>query len=150
MMNDENSQALAQQCAEYMLNNDKVSQALGLQIDSITNDSVTVSMEVTHDMLNGHETCHGGIIFSLADSAFAFACNARNQAAVAASCNIDFILPVFKGDKLTAVATLLHQGRRTGIYHVTIQNQLSKKIALFKGNSARIKRNVLPDNVATD
>jgi acyl-CoA thioesterase len=146
---DKQDQALAQECAEFMLNNDPVSQGLGMKLASISSGSVTLNMTVTNAMLNGHKTCHGGILFSLADSAFAFACNSQNHAAVAASCTIDFLLPAFENDELIAVATLYHQGRHTGVYHVTVKNQNNKVIAFFKGNSARIKRSVLPDNTHT-
>lgn len=140
---------LAKQCAEHMLKNDPVSQGMGIHIESISNGSVAVSMTVTGAMLNGHKTCHGGVLFSFADSAFAFACNSQNQAAVAASCTIDFLIPAYEHDKLTATATVYHQGGRTGIYHVSIKNQNNQVVAFFKGNSARIKRNVLPDTVCT-
>lgn len=140
---------LAKQCAEHMLNNDPVSQAMGIHIESISIGSVVISMTVTGAMLNGHQTCHGGVLFSFADSAFAFACNSQNQAAVAASCTIDFLIPAYEHDKLTAIATAYHQGRRTSIYHVTVKNQNNQVVAFFKGNSARIKHNVLPDTVST-
>ncbi|WP_426357490.1 hydroxyphenylacetyl-CoA thioesterase PaaI [Pseudocolwellia sp. HL-MZ19] len=144
--NQQNAQLLAKQCAEHMLNNDSVSKNLGIKIESMDCGQSRVSMTVTHNMLNGHKTCHGGMIFSFADSAFAFACNSENEAAVAASCSIDFLLPAYENDKLTATANNSHQGKRTGIYQVAITNQNNQLIALFKGNSARIRRNVLPDN----
>lgn len=140
-----NAQILAQECAEYMLLNDPVSKNLGIKIERMKCANSTVSMIITGEMLNGHQTCHGGMLFSFADSAFAFACNSQNQAAVAASCTIDFVLPANEHDKLIATAHEVHQGKRTGIYHVTITNQNNQLVALFKGNSARIKRNVLPD-----
>lgn len=143
------AQAIAQQCAELMINNDLVSQSMAMKLQSVSAGNATVNMAVTNTMLNGHKTCHGGVLFSLADSAFAFACNSQNHAAVAASCTIDFLLPAFESDELTAVATQYHQGQRTGIYHVTVKNQHNQVIAFFKGNSARIKRNVLPDNAHT-
>lgn len=139
-------QLLAKQCAQHMLNNDPVSQKLGINIESMECGQSKVSMTITDDMLNGHKTCHGGVIFSFADSAFAFACNSQNEAAVAASCTIDYVIPAFEHDTLTATANGIHQGKRTGIYHVAIKNQNNQLVALFKGNSARIKRNVLPEN----
>jgi acyl-CoA thioesterase len=102
-------------------------------------------MIVTEVMLNGYKTCHGGMIFSLSDSAFAFACNSQNQAAVAAGCTIDFLRPAMLGDQLSAVATQQYQGKRSGVYHVEVTNQKAQLVALFKGNSARINANVLPD-----
>jgi acyl-CoA thioesterase len=102
-------------------------------------------MEVKYFMLNGHKTCHSGQIFTLADSAFAFACNSQNQAAVALSCIIDFVNPAFQDDTLTATAEELHQGGRSGVYQIKIAIQNQQLIALFKGNSARIKRSTLPE-----
>ncbi len=140
-----NADSLAQMCVNFLLSQDRVSQYLGIKLVSVASGNVTVSMDVTATMLNGHKTCHGGLLFSLADSAFAFACNSQNQAAVAAGCTIDFLLPAFEGDKLSAYATEYYQGNRTGIYHVTIKNQHHQVIAFFKGNSARVKRTVLPE-----
>jgi len=140
----EQAQQLAQACAQFMLSGDAASQVLGISLLAVDEGEAAARMTITSAMLNGHKTCHGGIIFSLADSAFAFACNSQNQAAVAAGCTIDFLLPAFEGDVLTAQAKQIHQGKRSGIYHVTITNQKQQTIALFKGNSARIKRSVLP------
>lgn len=136
---------LAQRCATYMYGNDAVSQALGIKLLSVRSDSTVAIMTVTESMLNGHKTCHGGKIFCFADSAFAFACNAQNQAAVALSCTIDFVNPAFKDDILTATTEQLHQGGRSGVYHIKVTNQNQKLIAIFKGSSARIKSSVLPE-----
>jgi len=138
-------QQLAEDCAHHMFAQDAASKALGIIIGAIKPGSATATMTVTDAMLNGYKTCHGGMIFSLADSAFAFACNSQNQAAVAAGCTIDFLRPGMLGDKLTAAATQQHQGKRSGIYYVEITNQNAQLVALFKGNSARINANVLPD-----
>ena len=139
-------QQLAEDCAQHMFEHDAASKALGIAINRVSRGSATATMTIRDDMLNGHKTCHGGIIFSLADSAFAFACNSQNHAAVAAGCNIDFLRPAIKDDRLTAVASQVHQGKRSGIYNVTVTNQDGKLVALFKGNSARINRKVLPDS----
>ena len=136
---------LAQRCAQHMYKNDAASQALGIGLMQVKCGSAVAVMAVKDFMLNGHKTCHGGQIFSLADSAFAFACNSQNQAAVALSCTIDFISPAFKDDTLTATAEQLHQGGRSGVYQVNVTNQNQKLIAIFKGNSARIKYSVLPE-----
>lgn len=144
-MNNNSAQSLAHQCANYVMENDAASKHLGIELIKISSTQVTTSMVVKDFMLNGHKSCHGGQIFSLADSTFAFACNAQNQAAVAASCHIDFLLPAFQGDTLIAVASQAHQGKRTGIYQVSITNQKDQLIALFKGNSTRIRRSVLPE-----
>jgi len=85
------------------------------------------------------------MIFSLADSAFAFACNSQNQTAVAAGCTIDFLRPALLDDQLSAIAIQTYQGKRSGIYHVEITNQNAQLVALFKGNSARVNGSVLPD-----
>lgn len=135
--------ALAKQCADYMFQNDTTSQALGMEIIEVDEGYAVVTMSIRDHMLNGHKTCHGGMVFSLADSAFAFACNSQNEAAVAANCTIDFIRPALANDKLTATAQVQHQGKRTGIYQITIKNQDDKLVALFKGNSARINQPVL-------
>jgi len=144
MLNEQD--ILAQQCADYMFSNDAASQALGIKIKDVSCGCATAVMTIKAFMLNGHKTCHGGQIFSLADSAFAFACNSQNQAAVASCCNIDFIQPAFENDVLTAVAQQVHQGGRTGVYQVMILNQNQQLVAIFKGNSARIKSSVLPEN----
>lgn len=136
---------LARRCAEYMLSEDQASQTLGMVLDSVAEGQACVSMEVREDMVNGLDICHGGMIFSLADSAFAFACNTQNQRAVAANCSIDFIAPAHKGDRLTARATALHQGKRNGIYDVQVSNQRGRLIAQLRGRSARLASPVLPD-----
>jgi len=102
-----------------------------------------MTMTVRADMCNGHATCHGGLIFTLADSTFAFACNSYNQNAVALGCTIDFMAPAREGDVLTANARVRQQGARTGVYDITVTNQDGSEIALFRGKSYRIKGTVL-------
>jgi len=143
--NPQQTKQLALACVAHMMENDAASKALGIKVIEVDAGEVTAIMAITAVMLNGHLSCHGGNIFSLADSAFAFACNSENFAAVAAGCSIDYLMPAFKGDVLTAKASQLHQGKRCGIYHVTVSNQDNQVVALFKGNSARIKRSVLPE-----
>lgn len=135
----------AQLCAERMWSDDKASRHLGMVIDSISEGNAVVSMTVSDEMINGHDTCHGGMIFSLADSAFALACNSQNQIAVAAHCGIDFIQPAYRGDRLTASAVMVHQGGRTGIYDVAVTNQDGRAIAQMRGRSARLKASLIPD-----
>ena len=144
-LNSSEADQLAQRCGQYMYDNDAASQALGIKLTQVHCGSAIAEMVVQDFMLNGHKTCHGGQIFTLADSAFAFACNSQNQAAVALSCTIDFVNPAFQDDTLTATAEELHQGGRSGVYQIKITNQNQQLIALFKGNSARIKRSVLPE-----
>ena len=100
-------------------------------------------MTVRADMLNGHKTCHGGFIFALADSTFAFACNSRNAPTVASGCTIDYLAPAFEGDVLTARAVEASLAGRTGVYDIEVVNQNDKRIALFRGRSYRLNGTVL-------
>lgn len=132
-------QALARLAGETMYANDRASQGLGIEMKSIGPGTATMTMTVRGDMLNGHKTCHGGFLFSLADSAFAFACNSHNQVTVASGCSIDFLAPAFEGDVLTAVATEYSLAGRTGVYDVHVSNQSGTRIAVFRGRSYRVK-----------
>ena len=100
-------------------------------------------MTVRTDMLNGHAICHGGFIFTLADSAFAFACNSYNLTTVASGCSIDFIAPAREGDLLTAIAHERSVSGRTGVYDIEVKNQRRETIAYFRGRSYRIKGHVI-------
>jgi len=131
-------QALAERSAKALYDPDRASQALGMRITEIAPRRCTVSMVVRGDMTNGHAICHGGIIFTLADSAFAFACNSEGEATVAATGSIDFVAAAREGDALTAAARELWRGGRSGIYEVTVTNQTGATIALFRGRSHRI------------
>jgi acyl-CoA thioesterase len=137
------SSELASACAQHMFSTDALSQSLGMQIQTVDEGKAVVSMQVKQDMVNGHQTCHGGIIFSLADSAFAFACNSQDQVAVASNCSIDFLRPALIGDKLTAISEVQYQGNKTGVYQTMVTNQNNQLIAIFKGKSARLGMNVL-------
>ena len=137
---------LAKRCAEQMWSEDRASQHLGMQIDSVGEGVAVLSMTVNNSMVNGHKICHGGYIFTLADSAFAFACNSQNESAVAASAGIEFLRPAYEQDRLTASARCVHQGGRNGIYDVTVVNQDDKIIAHLRGRSARINKPVIPEN----
>ena len=141
---------IAQACAQHMFNHDSVSRNMGMEIVHMACRQSEVTMRVTQEMLNGHQTCHGGQIFSLADSAFAFACNSENESAVASACSIDFLRPAKENDVLTARAHVMHQGRRAGIYIVNITNQNQELVAIFKGNSARLNQAVLPPDQRSD
>lgn len=132
-----NVDQLARQCAEQMWSGDNASRSLGMILESVGEGRATLSMVVREDMVNGHDICHGGLIFSLADSAFAFACNSQNQIAVASSCSIDFVSPAYKGECLTARATVLRQGKRSGIYDVEVKNADGRLVAQLRGRSAR-------------
>ena len=131
-------QSLAQQTAEKMFADDRASQALGMRVAAVRPGYAKVTMTVRADMTNGHSTCHGGFIFSLADSAFAFACNTYNQRTVAAGCLIDFLAPAHEGDELTAEATEQALAGRSGVYDVIVTNQHGVQIALFRGRSRRV------------
>src|SRR5690606_27361383 len=130
-------QRLAELVGRAMYERDGASQGLGAQLDAVGPGTATMSMTIRPEMLNGHQTCHGGFIFSLADSAFAFACNSRNLVTVASGCTIDYLAPAFEGDRLTAVATEYSLAGRTGIYDVQVSNQDGKPIAVFRGRSYR-------------
>ncbi len=128
----------AWQNAHAMYENDACAKALGIDIISMDEGFAVVTMTVTAQMLNGHQSCHGGQLFSLADTAFAYACNSQGLAAVASACTIDFLRPGFAGDTLTATAQVRHQGKQTGVYDIEIVNQQQKTVALFRGKSHRI------------
>ena len=139
-----NAQQLAEAAAAAMFANDAATRGLGMQISSVSEGHATLTMRVRSDMLNGHLTCHGGFLFALADSAFAFACNSRNHATVAAGCSIEYLAPGREGDLLTAVASEQTLVGRTGIYDVKVSNQDGHLIAIFRGKSHRIKGEVIP------
>jgi len=139
----EEAQALAQRCADAMFARDSASQGLGMRIVSVAPGFALMTMTVRADMLNGHATCHGGFIFALADSAFAFACNSHNLITVAAGCTIEFLLPAREGDLLTATGRERTLAGRSGIYDIDVTNQHGATIAVFRGKSARIKGHVI-------
>ena len=103
----------------------------------------TLELKVTGEHLNGHGSCHGGVIFTLADTAFAIACNASNVVAVAAAASIDFLSPGRAGETMRAVARRVSQGKRTGVYDIEVRGEDERLIALFRGKAARLKRLVI-------
>ena len=133
-----NDQERAERSAKAMLVNDIATQQLGMHFEAIGPGFARLRMRIAEPMLNGHSTCHGGYIFTLGDSAFAFACNSFNLIAVAASASIEFLAPAYLDDELTAEASVQSQGRRSGLYDVVITNQKQQRIALFRGRSHRI------------
>jgi len=137
------AQALAERVAEGMYSRDRASQALGMKIVRVGPGLAELTMSVRGDMLNGHAICHGGFIFALADSAFAFACNSYNLTTVASGCAIDFMAPAREGDVLTATARERSASGRTGVYDIEVRNQRGETIALFRGKSYRIKGHVV-------
>jgi acyl-CoA thioesterase len=132
------SQARAEACAKAMWSDDRASQGLGMRIDRVAPGAATVSMPVRADMTNGHGICHGGFIFALADSAFAFACNSHGPRVVAQHCAITFLKPGMGGQRLIAYAVERARGGRSGIYDITVKNDQGEVIAEFRGNSRMI------------
>lgn len=137
-------QALAEATAAAMWERDHAAQALGMVVAQVGPGRALLRMPVRQDMVNGHGICHGGMIFSLADTAFAYACNSGNQVTVASACQIDFIAPAREGELLQAEAIERSASGRTGVYDVTVSGDGGKTIALFRGKSHRIGGNVIP------
>jgi len=119
-----------------------------MRLVSVGPGRAELTMSVREDMLNGHEICHGGFIFTLADSAFAFACNSYNLTTVASGCSIDFIAPARQGDVLVARAEEQSVSGRTGVYDIVVTNTRGERIALFRGKSYRIKGHLVADDAA--
>jgi acyl-CoA thioesterase len=135
--------ALAREVGQAMWSRDNATNALGMQLISIAPGVATITMQVRSDMVNGHHICHGGLIFTLADSAFAYACNSYNLNTVASACHIDFLAPAREGDVLEATATERSTSGRTGVYDIEVKVQGGKLVALFRGKSYRIKGEVI-------
>ncbi|MBC7455754.1 MAG: hydroxyphenylacetyl-CoA thioesterase PaaI [Massilia sp.] len=134
----ENLQALAELAGKTMYERDPTSRALGMLLAAIGPGFARMTMPVRPDMLNGHQSCHGGYIFMLADSAFAFACNSHNHNTVGAGCAIDYLAPGREGDVLTAEAREQALAGKTGVYDVKVTNQHGQTVALFRGKSHRV------------
>ncbi len=132
-----------QQVVNHMLQHDLYSQWLGITIQQVHEGSSIITMQVQPNMVNGLGIIHGGIAFALADSAFAFACNNRNNLSVALDTSINFIKAIHIGDTLIATATEVHNGRSTGLYHVSIANQHGALVAQFKGTCYRTGKQVI-------
>jgi acyl-CoA thioesterase len=136
-------QQVAEACRDAMWKNDHATKLLGMRIEAVGPGSATLSMTVRSDMLNGHATCHGGLLTSLADSAFGFACNAYNEASVAAGFDVNLMAPGREGDVLTAVARELSKTGRTGVYDVEVRNQRGELLTVFRGRSYTLKGKAL-------
>ncbi|MEH3146618.1 MAG: hydroxyphenylacetyl-CoA thioesterase PaaI [Methylobacterium frigidaeris] len=139
---------LARACAEALWAGDRASQGLGMRIERVGPGEAVLSMPVRDDMTNGHGTCHGGFIFTLADSAFAFACNSHDQRAVAQHCSVTFLRPGRRGDRLVATAVEREREGRSGICDVTVRDGEGRVVAEFRGLSRTIGGTVLPDGGA--
>jgi acyl-CoA thioesterase len=137
--------ALARACADAMWKDDAATQSLGMKLVSVAPGQAVITMTVTAAMVNGHRICHGGYIFTLADSAFAFACNTYNQRAVAQHCAVTFLTSAKLGDKLVARAIERQRAGRSGIYDVTVTREEGNVIAEFRGHSRTIEGALLPD-----
>lgn len=142
-MTETDPQQLAERCAEAMFARDRASQKLGMKIESVAPGRAVLSMMVTDDMIQGHGSCHGGYLFTLADSAFAFSCNTYDKATVASGCSIDYMSGAKAGDVLTATAEEQSRGGRTGVYDITLTNQDGRIVALFRGKSYQVRGPVI-------
>jgi acyl-CoA thioesterase len=133
------AQTIAEATRDAMWQDDRASKALGMQVLAVGPGSATLTMTVRDDMLNGHDICHGGLITTLADSAFAFACNAYNEVTVASGFDVNLLASARRGDVLTAVATEVSKAGRTGVYDIAVTNQRNEAIAAFRGRSYTMK-----------
>ncbi len=133
------AQELAERVRDAMLVNDRATRALGIEVVAVGPGSATLTMRVREDMLNGHEICHGGLIATLADTAFAYGCNAYNEVTVASGFSIDLVAPGRLGDLLTANCREQNKAGRTGVYDIEVVNQRGERIALFRGRSHTMK-----------
>ena len=137
------AQALAEATAAAMWERDRAAQALGITIVRVAPGRALLTMQVRSDMVNGHHICHGGMIFSLADTAFAYSCNSYNRNTVASACNIDFLSPAKEGEMLEAEAVEQSLSGRTGVYDITVRTAQGRTVALFRGKSYRINGEVI-------
>ncbi len=127
--------AIAKQCRDTMYAADVAVRALDIKVEVTGAGCAEAELEIRAEMLNGHEVCHGGYLFTLADTAFAYACNSYNLVTFAAGASIEFLRPAKLGDQIVAVATERHRGGRTGIYDVVLSNQDGAEVAVFRGRS---------------
>ncbi len=134
---------LARACAEKMYAADQASHELGIVVEIPDPGQAVATMTVGANMINGHAVCHGGYVFTLADTAFAFACNAYGQVSLSASAAIEFLAPVRVNDRLVAHAVQRQRGRRSGVYDVSVMNQNDELVALFRGRSVSIDQALL-------
>jgi len=144
------AQRTAERAARVLYEQDCASQSLGMRITRIAAGEAELTMQVRPDMTNGHHICHGGIVFALADSAFAFACNSYGDNTLAAAASIDFLAPAREGDTLTATARELWRGGRSGLYEIVVANQRGESVALFRGRSQRVAGRLVAEDAAGD
>ena len=141
-------QQVAEATRDAMWQDDRASQALGMQVLAVGPGTATVTMTVREDMLNGHDICHGGLVTTLADTAFAYACNAYNEVTVASGFDVNLIAAAHRGDVLTAHATEVAKAGRTGVYDIEVRDPRGRMIALFRGKSYRIDGHVVEESPA--
>ncbi len=127
--------AIARQCGETMYAADAAARALDIRVEVTGAGCAEAELEIKPEMLNSHAVCHGGYLFTVADTAFAYACNSYNKITVAAAASIEFLRPAKVGDRIVATATERHRGGRTGIYDVVLNNQKGEEVAVFRGRS---------------
>jgi len=150
LQKDRDPERVAAETARQMWEADAASRAMGMELVAVRPGYAKLSMTVRADMLNGFGIMHGGLTFTLADSAFAFACNSYNKLTVAQSCDVDFTNAAREGDILTAECTEAFHRGRSGIYDVTVTKQDSTVIALFRGKSRTLGEPVAPDQPQLD
>jgi acyl-CoA thioesterase len=142
-------QQLAERVRDHMWAGDRASRALGMEVLAVGPGTATLRMTVREDMLNGHAICHGGLVTTLADSAFAFACNTYDELTVASGFSVDLVAPGRLGDVLTARAVEVNKAGRTGVYDIEVRNQRDERVAIFRGRSYTMKgKPVLPASSA--
>ncbi|MGA2565197.1 MAG: hydroxyphenylacetyl-CoA thioesterase PaaI [Pseudolabrys sp.] len=139
---------LARACADVMWTDDATSRGLGIQLISVEPGRAMLAMAVTETTVNWHNTCHGGFIYLLADTAFGYACNSRNRRMVAQHCSITYLNPAQRGDRLTAHAIERQRSGRSGLYDVAVTREDGTPIAEFRGHARAIEGTLLPDRKA--
>jgi acyl-CoA thioesterase len=143
-MSEPSKEEIARLCAKALWAEDKATQSLGMELLSVSPGRATMAMTVTEQMTNGHGTCHGGFIFTLADSAFAFACNSHGPRSVAQQCSVAYLAPGRLGMRLIAEAVERQRGERSGITDVTVRDEAGNSIAEFRGHSRTVPGSLLP------
>ena len=138
-MTDRTPQQIAEHVRDGMFARDRAARSLGIEVVDIAPGRATLTMTVGDTMLNGHDLCHGGLITTLADTCFAYACNSYDELTVASGFSVDLMAPGRLGDVLTAHGVEVSKGGRTGLYDVTVSNQRDERIAVFRGRSYTMK-----------
>ena len=133
------AQAIAERVRDHMWAGDRASRGLGMAVAAIGPGTCTMTMTVREDMINGHGICQGGLVTALADSCFAFACNAYGEITVASGFDVDLVAPARLGDVLTARAVEVHKSGRLGVYDVEVRNQRGERVCVFRGRSYTMK-----------